>query len=175
MHTALSPHSSADAVFESEVNGAIQNLTCKSLLTITQNCGIITTKDKEKVTLQTGKENVMKKLSLVAIQTLLSDLIADDPTNEAEYGDILAEVTAELNKGVEQKAANAEVYDKAKKVVMSVLDKLTAPAPLSEIYAEAEAALPEGFTKGKFQYAMTRLWTDEVVKVEGKPNCYYKT
>ena len=116
----------------------------------------------------------MKKLSLVAIQTLLSDLIDDDPTNEAEYGDILAEVTAELNKGAEQKAANAEVYDKAKKVVMSVLEKLTAPAPLSEIYAEAAAALPEGFTKGKFQYAMTRLWKDEIVKIEGKPNCYKK-
>lgn len=116
----------------------------------------------------------MKKLSLVAIQTLLSDLIADDPTNEAEYGDILAEVTAELNKGAEAKAANEAVYNEAKPTIMAVLSKLTAPAPLAEIYAEAEELLPEGFTKGKLQYAVTRLWTDEVVKVEGKPNCYGK-
>jgi FKBP-type peptidyl-prolyl cis-trans isomerase (trigger factor) len=116
----------------------------------------------------------MKKLSLIAIQTLLSDLIDDDPTNAAEYGDILAEVTAELNKGMEAKAANDAVYEQAKSVVMKVLDKLTAPAPLSEIYAEAEAALPEGFTKGKFQYAMTRLWADEIIKTEGKPNTYRK-
>jgi hypothetical protein len=168
MHTALSPHSSADAVFESEVNGAIQNLTCKSLLTITQNCGIITTKDKEKVTLQTGKETIMKKATL---QSLVNYLNGETVTNLDE---IKAEIEAELNKGMEAKAANDAVYEQAKPVVMKILDKLTAPAPLSEIYAEAEAALPEGFTKGKFQYAMTRLWTDEVVKIEGKPNCYKK-
>lgn len=116
----------------------------------------------------------MKKLSLVAIQTLLSDLIADDPTNEAEYGDILAEITAELNKGMEAKAANEAVYNEAKPTIMAVLEKLTAPAPLAEIYAEAEELLPEGFTKGKLQYAVTRLWSDEIVKIEGKPNCYKK-
>lgn len=116
----------------------------------------------------------MKKLSLVAIQTLLSTLIADEPANEAEYGDILAEVTAELNKGAEAKAANEAVYNEAKPIVMAILSKLTTPAPLAEIYAEAEDSLPKGFTKGKFQYAMTRLWTDEIVKIEGKPNCYKK-
>lgn len=108
----------------------------------------------------------MKKATLTAIYETLKTMDYDP--------DILSEIEAELNKGAEAKAANAEVYDKAKKVVMSVLDKLTVPAPLSEIYAEAEGALPEGFTKGKFQYAMTRLWVDEVVKIEGKPNCYKK-
>ena len=108
----------------------------------------------------------MKKTSLQSLVTLL--------TNSGELPEIKAEIEAELNKGMEAKAANDAVYEQAKSVVMKVLDKLTAPAPLSEIYAEAEPALPEGFTKGKFQYAMTRLWADEVVKYEGKPNTYSK-
>ena len=110
----------------------------------------------------------MKKATL---QSLVNYLNGETVTNLDE---IKAEIEAELNKGMEAKAANDAVYEQAKSVVMKVLDKLTAPAPLSEIYAEAEAALPEGFTKGKFQYAMTRLWTDNVVKTEGKPNTYSK-
>ena len=33
-------------------------------------------------------------------------------------------------------------------------------------------SLPEGFSKGKVQYAVTRLWADEVTKTEGKVNTY---
>ena len=37
---------------------------------------------------------------------------------------------------------------------------------------DAPKALPEGFTKGNLQYAITRLWKDEVEKIEGKVNTY---
>lgn len=111
----------------------------------------------------------MKKSTLSAIYSALLVDSGYDPTDP-----IMEEIAKELNRGEVEKAKNAEVYDKAKKVVMKVLDTLENPAPLSEIYAEVESALPEGFTKGKFQYAMTRLWTDEIVKIEGKPNTYRK-
>lgn len=114
----------------------------------------------------------MKKLSLVAIQTLLTDLINDDPTNEAEYGDILAEVTAELNKGAEQKAQNAALYDAAKPIVMEELGDAT--CTIGELYDAIADKLPEGFTKGKLQYAITRLWAEDFVRVEGKVNGYRK-
>ena len=110
----------------------------------------------------------MKKASL---QSLVSFI--NDNAIEPLYG-IRDEIVAELDKGAEKAQANRDLYDKAHDVVIKAMSKLTAPAPLSEIYAEAEAALPEGFTKGKFQYAMTRLWTDNVVKTEGKPNTYSK-
>lgn len=114
----------------------------------------------------------MKKLSLVAIQTLLTDLINDDPTNEAEYGDILAEVTAELNKGAEQKAQNAALYEAAKPIVMEELGDAT--VTIGELYDALADKLPEGFTKGKLQYAITRLWAEDFVRVEGKTNGYRK-
>lgn len=110
----------------------------------------------------------MKKATLETIRTALLDAgyESTDP--------VMVEIETELNKGAEAKAASEAVYNEAKPTIMAILDKLTAPAPLAEIYAEAEAALPEGFTKGKLQYAMTRLWVDEIVKIEGKPNCYKK-
>lgn len=108
----------------------------------------------------------MKKATLTAIYDALKTLDFDP--------EVLAEIEAELNKGAEAKAANDALYEEAKVTVMAVLSELTTPAPLAEIYAEVEDLLPEGFTKGKFQYAMTRLWTNEVVKIEGKPNCYKK-
>ena len=48
------------------------------------------------------------------------------------------------------------------------------PATIGELYEAIEDELPEGFTKGKLQYAMTRLWVDEIVKHEGKINMYSK-
>ena len=84
--------------------------------------------------------------------------------------EVLAEVEKELTKGDAEKAKNAEMYEVAKPIVLGALsDK---PATISEIYDEVADTLPEGFTKGKVQYAITRLWVDEVTKVEGKVNGY---
>ena len=110
----------------------------------------------------------MKKSSLLSLVSYLNGEAVDN------IAEIKAEIEAELSKSAEAKAVNDAVYAEAKATVMAVLDKLTVPATLAEIYAEAEDLLPEGFTKGKFQYAMTRLWADDVIKTEGKPNTYSK-
>ena len=63
------------------------------------------------------------------------------------------------------------MYAQAKPIVLSVMD---VPATISEIFEaiEGNVDLPEGFTKGNLQYAVTRLWKDEVEKTEGKVNTY---
>ena len=106
----------------------------------------------------------MKKSTM---NTILS-LIATIDTPEAEA--VRSELTAELNKGAEVKAQNAEIYEAAKAVVMGELsDK---PVTCGELFEVLEDKLPEGFTKGKLSYALTRLWGDAIVKVEGKVNGY---
>ena len=107
----------------------------------------------------------MKKLSLVAIKNALVGFgYADE--------DILAELDKEINKGAEAKAKNAEAYDAIHDIVMGALT--SAPATVAEIWDAIEDEVPEGITKGKVQYALTHLWGDEIVKVEGKPNGYRK-
>ena len=104
----------------------------------------------------------MKKTSLSAIYSALKGIDFDS--------EILAEVEKELNRGEEQKAKNAELYEQAKPIVLCALSET--PATIGEIYDEVANSLPDGFTKGKMQYAITRLWVDEVVKTEGKVNSY---
>ena len=108
----------------------------------------------------------MKKATMNTILTLIATI--DTPEAEA----VRAELNAELNKGAEEKARNTELYDAAKAVVMDELgDK---PVTIGELYEAVQDILPEGFTKGKLQYAVTRLWTDAIVKIEGKVNTYRK-
>ena len=104
----------------------------------------------------------MKKATLSTIYDALKSIDFDP--------EVLAEVEKELNRGEEQKAKNAELYEQAKPIVLGVLSDN--PATIGEIYDEIADELPEGFTKGKVQYAITRLWADEVTKVEGKTNGY---
>lgn len=104
----------------------------------------------------------MKKATLSAIYTALKDTQFDP--------DMLAEIETELSRGEAEKARNAELYAQAKPFVLGVLSDT--PVTISEIYDEIANDLPEGFTKGKVQYAITRLWVDEVTKVEGKVNGY---
>ena len=108
----------------------------------------------------------MKKTTMNTIVNYINDNAIED------LYEVRDEIVAELNKGAEKAQANRDLYDKAHDVVIKAMSKLTAPAPISEIFAEVENALPEGMTKGKFQYAVTRLWVDEIVKTEGKVNAY---
>ena len=109
----------------------------------------------------------MKK---VTMNTILS-LIANIDTDEAN--EVRAELTAELNKGAEEKARNAEQYDQAKAIVMGELSDT--PVTISELWDALAGKLSEvGMTKGKLQYAVTRLWKDEIVRTEGKVNTYSK-
>ena len=120
------------------------------------------------------KENINKpeRITTMKKSSLQSIVNYIDTNAVAELADVRDEIVAELNKGAEKAQANRDLYDKAHDVVIKAMSKLTAPAPISEIFAEVENALPEGMTKGKFQYAVTRLWVDEIVKTEGKVNAY---
>ena len=111
----------------------------------------------------------MKKATMNTILTLIATI--DTPEAEA----VRAELNAELNKGAEEKARNAELYESAKAVVMDELSTSTEAVTISELYEAVADKLPEGFTKGKLQYAVTRLWLGtDIVRVEGKVNTYRK-
>ena len=107
----------------------------------------------------------MKKATFEAIKTALTSFGYDN-------ADVLAELDKEINKGAEAKAKNAEAYESIHEIVVGALT--SAPATVSEIWDAIEDEVPEGITKGKVQYALTHLWQDEIVKVEGKPNGYRK-
>ena len=106
----------------------------------------------------------MKKLSLVAIKNALVGF----GYNDAE---ILQEIETEINKDNARKEANASKYDSIKRIVMDALPTVET-ATIAEIWDSIEKQVPAGITKGNVQYALTKLWQDEIVKVEGKPNGY---
>ena len=108
----------------------------------------------------------MKKATM---NTILS-LIANIDTDEANA--VRDELNAELNRGAEKAQANRDLYESAKEIVMENLDQT--PVTIGELYEAIEDKLPEGFSKGKLQYAVTRLWTAEIVKIQGKVNTYRK-
>ena len=109
----------------------------------------------------------MKK---VTMNTILS-LIANIDTPEAE--EIRAELNAELNKDKARKDANQALYEAVKPIVMAELGDST--CTIGELWEAVEDKMPEGFTKGKLQYAVTRLWVGVgIAKVEGKVNTYRK-
>ena len=107
----------------------------------------------------------MKKATLMSIVALLNGEAVD---TEA----IKTEVEAELNKGAEKAQANRDLYASAHDVVIEALRTATAPVTIGELFDSVENELPEGMTKGKVQYAVTRLWVDEIAKTEGKVNTY---
>ena len=106
----------------------------------------------------------MKKTSL---QSLVSYLNGETVDNIAE---IKAEIEAELAKGDARKAKTAQGYDEAHDVIVNALGDT--PVTCGELYDAIKDELPEGFGKGKVQWALTNLWGDEIVKIEGKPNTY---
>ena len=85
---------------------------------------------------------------------------------------IMAELNAEVNRGAEAKAQKWAEYDAVKPVVLDALSDT--PVTIAELYDAVRDELPDGFTRGKLQYAVTKLWVDEIVKIDGKPNTYKK-
>ena len=110
----------------------------------------------------------MKKATMNSILSLIATI--DTPEADA----VRSELKAELSKGEAVKAENAKLYESAKPVVMDELSKATEAVTISELYDAVESNLPQGFTKGKLQYAVTRLWTSDIARVEGKVNTYRK-
>ena len=108
----------------------------------------------------------MKKSTMNSILSLIATI--DTP----EANEVRAELNAELAKGAEKAQANRDLYASAHDAVIEALRSATAPVPMSELWEAVEGNLPEGMTKGKVQYAVTRLWSDEIAKTEGKVNTY---
>lgn len=106
----------------------------------------------------------MTKATLTAI---LNYLNGETVTNLDE---IKAELLKELNRNAEKAQANRAMYERAKEVVFAALSDT--PVTIGELFAEIRNELPDGFTQGKLQYAMTRMWNTEVIKVDGRPNGY---
>ena len=105
----------------------------------------------------------MKKATFEAIKDALTHFGFDD-------AEILSELDKEINKGAEAKAKNAEAYDALHDIVIGALSAV--PVTCAELFDSIQSELPEGISKGKVQYALTHLWQDEIVKIEGKPNTY---
>ena len=107
----------------------------------------------------------MKKNTLETIRTALTEL---GYSNE----DVFAEIDKELSRGEAEKAKNAKAYESIHALIIDTLSDV--PATAAEIWESIENDVPEGITKNKVQYALTHLWQDEIVKIEGKPNSYKK-
>lgn len=105
----------------------------------------------------------MRKASFQTIYTALTNY-------GFENAEIMTELANEINKGADAKAQNAAVYDEVKPLIFGVL--CDTPLSISEIYEAVADDLPNGFTKGKVQYAVTRLWANEVCKHDGKTTTY---
>ena len=141
----------------------------KKPLTFSQKCDRMNMKREEGKPHKPERQNTMKKSTMNTIITLIANI--DTPEAEA----VRAELTAELNKGAEKAQANRDLYDSAKAVVMDELATATEAVTIGELYEAVADKLPEGFTKGKLQYAVTRMWVgDGIAKVEGKVNTYRK-
>lgn len=105
----------------------------------------------------------MKKSTLQSLVSYLNGNAIDN------LDEIREELNAELNRGAEKAQANRELYALAHDVAMSGLERSTNGVTAGELYEEIADELPEGFSKGKLQYALSRLWNDElnIVKEKG--------
>lgn len=110
----------------------------------------------------------MKKSTMNTIINYINDNAV------SELFDVRDELVAELDKGAAKAAANRELYDSVKELVLSELAAAEQAVTIGELFEAVEDKLPDGFTKGKLQYAVTRLWTNEIARVEGKVNTYRK-
>ena len=110
----------------------------------------------------------MKKTTMM---TLVSYLNAQNflPSDVADACDELKE---ELNRGAEKAQKNRELYESVKPIVWDGFKVAGKPITIAELFEEIENELPDGFGKSKVQYAVTRLWINELVKNEGKVNAY---
>ena len=108
----------------------------------------------------------MKKVSLTAILDILNGVSYSDEM----VAELKNEISKELNKGQAQKDKNAEAYESIHSLIVDTLSDT--PVTCGEVWEAIENDVPDGITKGKVQYALTHLWQDEIVKIEGKPNTY---
>ena len=103
------------------------------------------------------------------MQNLVS-FLADYP----QMADAREELVRELNRNAEKAAANRELYEAARGVVLEQLATATEGATLAELVESCGDNLPEGFTKGKVQYALLHYWNDAVSVEQTKNGNVYR-
>lgn len=108
----------------------------------------------------------MKKTTM---QSLVS-FLADYP----QMADAREELVRELNRNAEKAAANRELYEAARGVVLDQLATAAEGATLAELVESCGDNLPEGFTKGKVQYALLHYWNDAVSVEQTKNGNVYR-
>lgn len=106
----------------------------------------------------------MKKITLNAIADVLSAIEFENKEG------IMTEIAMELNRDAEEKANRAAEYESVREIVFDVLSDT--PVTIAELFENVRESLPSGFTKGKLQYAVTRLWKDAIVRHDGSPATY---
>lgn len=115
----------------------------------------------------------MKKATLQYLVDLMNSNIGlnggEDET-DAAYVAARDELAAELNKGQAQKDKNAATYESIHSLIVDSLSDT--PVTCAELWESIEENVPAGITKGKVQYALSHLWSDEIVMIPGKPNTY---
>lgn len=113
-------------------------------------------------------------MKISTLNTVISTLNSISFDNAEVMGELVKELEraeqADARK-VAQRNANLKGYDAVKAIVMENLSTET-PVTIAELWDAISESVPEGFTKGKLQYAVTRLWEDMVEKHEGKVNSY---
>lgn len=115
----------------------------------------------------------MKKVTMQYLVNLMNDQIGlngGEAETDAEYVAARDELVAELNRGADAKAKNAEAYEAVHDLIVGNLADV--PCTCAELYEVIKDKLPNDMGKGKVQYALNNLWQDEIVKIEGKPNTY---
>lgn len=106
----------------------------------------------------------MKKATLQEIHDLL---VHWDECPER----LIEEISAELNKGAEEKAKRAEAYEGVHDLIIGALSDT--PATCADVFEEIKNELTaKGMTRYNVQHALNNLWQDEIVKIPGKPNTY---
>lgn len=108
----------------------------------------------------------MKKTT---IQTIVNYL---NTTPIAELTTVKAELEQELAKNAERAQANRDLYEDAGVVVLANLT--STPVTVAELFDAIAEELPNGFTKGKLSYALSRGVWDGIVKIDGTPCTYRK-
>ena len=115
----------------------------------------------------------MKKNTMETIANFLNAYIeGNGMVVTDEVVDARNELVAELSRGAKKAQKNQELYAEAHDAVMAGLGRAVSPITVSELYEDIASELPEGFSKGKVQYALLHYWDGEVVKTKGDPNTY---
>lgn len=92
----------------------------------------------------------------------------------SDVADAVDELKAELNRNAVKAAANRELYEAARNVVLDQLATAAEGATLAELVESCGDNLPEGFTKGKVQYALLHYWNDAVSVEQTKNGNVYR-